>query len=119
MPSLDVKAFDDDITNLIKRVGGLQARDFQVVGFVGELFVIQHKHGIYGTNQFTLTILSLLVFEGVAKQRFPDLNFQQESVPFVSRVSASQTLLTPSFEAFPKGSNSTENRLFSKMGLDI
>ncbi|MCZ8190226.1 MAG: AarF/UbiB family protein [Microcystis sp. LE19-338.1B] len=82
-PSLDVKAFDDDITNLIERVGGLQARDFQVVGFVGELFAIQHKHGIYGTNQFTLTILSLLVFEGVAKQRFPDLNFQQESVPFV------------------------------------
>ncbi|OPF19754.1 hypothetical protein B1L04_02930 [Microcystis aeruginosa KW] len=82
-PNLDVKAFDDDITNLIERVGGLQARDFQVVGFVGELFAIQHKHGIYGTNQFTLTILSLLVFEGVAKQRFPDLNFQQESVPFV------------------------------------
>jgi hypothetical protein len=24
-----------------------------------------------------------MVFEGVAKQRFPDLNFQQEAVPFV------------------------------------
>jgi ubiquinone biosynthesis protein len=82
-PNLNVKAFDDDITSLIKRVGGLQARDFQVAGFVGELFAIQHKHGIYGTNQFTLTILSLLVFEGVAKQRFPNLNFQQEAVPFV------------------------------------
>lgn len=82
-PNLNVRAFDDDITSLIKRVGGLRASDFQVAGFVGELFAIQHKHGIYGTNQFTLTILSLLVFEGVAKQRFPDLNFQQEAVPFV------------------------------------
>jgi len=82
-PNLNIKAFDDDITSLIKRVGGLRARDFQVAGFVGELFAIQHKHCIYGTNQFTLTILSLLVFEGVAKQRFPDLNFQQEAVPFV------------------------------------
>jgi ubiquinone biosynthesis protein len=82
-PKLNVKSFDDDISNLIKRVGGLQARDFQVAGFVGELFAIQHKHNIFGTNQFTLAILSLLVFEGVAKQRFPDLNFQQEAVPFV------------------------------------
>jgi ubiquinone biosynthesis protein len=82
-PNLNVRDFDDDITSLIKRVGGLRASDFQVAGFVGELFAIQHKHGIYGTNQFTLTILSLLVFEGVAKQRFPDLNFQQEAVPFV------------------------------------
>ncbi|WP_158632893.1 ABC1 kinase family protein [Dulcicalothrix desertica] len=84
LPSnLNIKAFDLEITCLIKRVGGLRARDFQVAGFVGELFAIQRKHGIYGTNQFTLTILSLLVFEGVAKQRFPDLNFQQEAVPFV------------------------------------
>jgi len=82
-PNLNVTAFDNDIANLINRVGGLQASDFQVAGFVGELFSIQRKHGIHGTNQFTLTILSLLVFEGVAKQRFPDLNFQQEAVPFV------------------------------------
>jgi ubiquinone biosynthesis protein len=82
-PNLDIKAFDDDITRLIKRVGGLKAQDFQVAGFVGELFAIQRKYGIYGTNQFTLIILSLLVFEGVAKQRFPDLNFQKEAVPFV------------------------------------
>jgi ubiquinone biosynthesis protein len=80
---LNVAEFDRDISELIKRVGGLRARDFQVGSFVGELFAIQHKHGIYGTSRFTLIILSLLVYEGVAKDRFPDLDFQKEAVPFV------------------------------------
>lgn len=81
--SLDVPAFDQDITDLIQRVGGLRARDFQVAGFVGELFAIMRKHCIYGTSQFTLIILSLLVYEGVTKQRHPDLDFQQEAIPYL------------------------------------
>lgn len=82
-PDLNIEAFDRDIAELISRVGGLRARDFQVAGFVGELFAIMRKHNIYGTSQFTLIILSLLVYEGVTKQRYPDLDFQQESIPFV------------------------------------
>jgi len=82
-PDFDANAFDDDICYLIERVGGMVAREFQVVGFVSELFALQRKHGIYGTSRFTLAILSLLVLEGVAKQRFPDLDFQKEVVPFV------------------------------------
>lgn len=84
LPSdLNIRNFDEDISNLIERIGGLKAGDFQVVSFVSKLFEIQRKHGIYGTSKFTLIILSLLVYEGVAKQRFPDLDFQQEAVPFV------------------------------------
>lgn len=81
--NLDVEAFDNEIADLIDRVGGLRAREFQVAGFVMELFAIQRRHRIYGTSQFTLAIMSLLVFEGVAKQRYPDLDFQAESVPYV------------------------------------
>lgn len=81
--TLDVSAFDQGITDLIERVGGLRARDFQVAGFVGELFAIMRKHGIYGPSEFTMIILSLLVYEGVTKQRYPDLDFQQEAIPFV------------------------------------
>jgi len=88
-PHLDIQTFDQDIDHLIQQVGGLQAHEFQVADFVAKLFAIQRKHRIYGTNQFTLVILSLLVFEGVAKQRFPDLNFQRESVPFVMAALAS------------------------------
>jgi ubiquinone biosynthesis protein len=87
---LNEAEFDRDISELIERVGGLRARDFQVGSFVGELFAIQHKHSIYGTSRFTLIILSLLVYEGVAKDRFPDLDFQKEAVPFVMAALASQ-----------------------------
>jgi ubiquinone biosynthesis protein len=80
---LNEAEFERDISELIQRVGGLRAQDFQVGSFVGELFAIQHKHGIHGTSRFTLIILSLLVYEGVAKDRFPDLDFQREAVPFV------------------------------------
>lgn len=82
-PDLDVATFDADITELIQRVGGLRARDFQVAGFVGELFALMRKHRIYGTSQFTLIILSLLVYEGVTKQRHPELDFQQEAMSFL------------------------------------
>jgi ubiquinone biosynthesis protein len=80
---LRIEIFENDICALIDHVGGLTAKEFNVAGFVGELFAIQRKHNVYGTNQFTLSILSLLVFEGVVKQRFPGLDFQQEAIPFV------------------------------------
>jgi len=92
LPSkLDVEIFDREISDLIDRVGGLTARDFQVAGFVGELFAIMRKHNIYGASQFTLIILSLLVYEGLAKQRHPDLNFQQEAISFVITALARRT----------------------------
>jgi ubiquinone biosynthesis protein len=36
-----------------------------------------------GTNQFTLIIIALLVYEGVVKSVHPELAFQSEAVPFV------------------------------------
>jgi ubiquinone biosynthesis protein len=89
--NLQVERFDRDICALIERMGGLRARDFQVAAFVGELFSIQRQHGIYGTSQFTMIILALLVFEGVAKQRYPDLDFQQEAVPYVIQALAKRS----------------------------
>jgi ubiquinone biosynthesis protein len=83
---LDCLSFDRDIAELINRVGGLSAREFEVAGFIAELFDIQNKYGIYGTPRFTLIILALLVYEGVAKQRCPDLDFQKEAIPFVMPV---------------------------------
>lgn len=87
---LNTTAFDQDISELIHRFGGLNARDFQITQFVGELFAIMRLHRIHGTSQFTLIILSLLVYEGVTKQRSPDLDFQQEAIPFVMAALTSQ-----------------------------
>ena len=58
------------------------AADFQVAGFVFELFQIQRRHGIYGSPDFTLPILSLLTYEGMIKDIYPEIDFLQEAVPF-------------------------------------
>jgi ubiquinone biosynthesis protein len=54
-----------------------------VAGFVFELFQIQRRHGIYGSPDFTLPILSLLTYEGMIKDIYPEIDFLQEAVPFV------------------------------------
>lgn len=82
-PNLDCEAFDREIAELITRTGGLSAEHFQVAGFVSELFAIQGRHGIHGTSRFSLIILALLVYEGIAKQRHRSLDFQREAMPFV------------------------------------
>ncbi len=75
--------FESDMQALVDKTGGRKAADFQVAGFVFELFQVQRRHGIYGSPHFTLPILSLLTYEGLIKDIYPDIDFQQEAVPFV------------------------------------
>jgi ubiquinone biosynthesis protein len=82
--NLDGEAFEREIEDLISLYGGVRAKDFQVAKFVTELFGIQRRHGIKGTSQFSLAILSLFVFEGIARLRHSELDFQTESLPYVS-----------------------------------
>lgn len=79
----DLLAFERDMEDLIADTAGRKAAEFQVAGFVFRLFQIQGKHGIYGSPHFTLPILSLLTYEGLIKDIYPELDFQQEAVPFV------------------------------------
>ena len=82
-PKLDEMAFEKDMQSLVEKSAGRKAADFQVAGFVFELFQVQRRHGIYGSPHFTLPILSLLTYEGLIKDIYPDIDFQQEAVPFV------------------------------------
>jgi len=84
-PSLDYAAFEADVVSLVARSAGKSARDFEVAAFVLGLFETQRTHGVRSTTAFTMAILSLLVFEGLAKQVYPDLDFQREARPFVLR----------------------------------
>ena len=81
--NLDPVAFERDMQALVEKTAGRKAADFQVAGFVFELFQVQRRHGIYGSPSFTLPILSLLTYEGLIKDLHPEIDFQQESVPFV------------------------------------
>lgn len=89
---IDDVGLEAELDALLCRMGrGTRTGDFQVADFVGELFAIQRRFKVRGTNDFTLAILSLLVMEGVIKEYLPDLDFQQEAVPFLIGASPGRT----------------------------
>jgi ubiquinone biosynthesis protein len=90
--ALNWKLFETEVADLVQRVSGVEVRDFYVSDFVSELFRIQRNHGIIGTSAFTMAILSLLVFEGIAKTAFPELDFQREALPFLFQAANYTTL---------------------------
>lgn len=85
----DLKSDEIDaaFTELVGRSAGARASDFLVADFVLGVFDIQRRHGIVGSTAFTMAILSLLVFEGIARDVFPDLDFQGEAHPYILRAS--------------------------------
>jgi ubiquinone biosynthesis protein len=86
-PELDYDAFAAEIASLVGRVSGAKAGSFQVAGFVLQLFNAQRRHGIVGTTGFIMAIVSLLVFEGLAKEVYPELDFQRQAIPYILRAS--------------------------------
>jgi ubiquinone biosynthesis protein len=81
-------AFDAEVAALVDRHFAKTARDFEVTAFAAQLFLIMGRHGLRGSTRFVTTILSLIVFEGIAKQIDPALDFQAEArqhIPVVMR----------------------------------
>jgi ubiquinone biosynthesis protein len=88
-PQLDYRVLEAEVSALVARAAGAAVDDFRVADFVLGLFEIQRRHRIVGTTAFTMAIVSLLVFEGMAKEVAGDLDFGREAVPFVLRALAS------------------------------
>lgn len=80
--NFDSDRFDRDIGELVDKIAGARAGDFQIIRFVAELFAIQRRHQMKGASDFTLIILALVAYEGLAKQRHPGLDFKREAIPF-------------------------------------
>lgn len=78
-PAFQRQAFETTIVDLVKRHWKLDARRFEITRFVAGLFAAQRKHGIRGSTEFMMTILSLLFYEGLVKQVYPDMDFQEEA----------------------------------------
>ena len=76
--------FEAEICALIAKTSALRANEFQVSQFAMVLFDIQRRHGVRGSTQFTMAILSLLIFEGLAKHFHPSLDFQRHAIPFLA-----------------------------------
>lgn len=82
----DREGFEQAVIKLINESSGSKAASFQVAPFAYQIFDIQRRFGLRGSVNFTMAILSLLVFEGCAKQVYPQLDFQTEAVPFLLQV---------------------------------
>ncbi|HJQ23888.1 MAG TPA: AarF/UbiB family protein [Blastocatellia bacterium] len=75
--------FEAAMVRMINEHSIKEARDFEVTQFAAELFDLQRRFGIRGTTKFTMTIVSLAVFEGIVKQLHPELDFQAEARQFI------------------------------------
>lgn len=83
-PSFDPIRFQEEVCTLIARTSARKADRFQVSHFAVALFDIQRRHGLRGSAEFTMAILSLLMFEGLAKHFHPSLDFQRHAIPFLA-----------------------------------
>lgn len=78
----DPLAFRREIRTLVTEVQATRAGHFLVAGFVWRLFEAQRHAGLIGSADFTLVIAALMSFEGLARARYPDLDFQSPAKPF-------------------------------------
>lgn len=79
----DAIAFEKAMTKRLNQFSGKAVNDFEVLRFVRMLLEIQREFGIRSSSDFTMTIISLLMFEGILKELSPELDFQQEAIEFL------------------------------------
>lgn len=78
-PWCDRAAFETAMCKLVSRYASLKSRDFEVTAFVYELLETQRRFGIRGSTAFIMTVLAMVVYDGVCKQLYPECDFQAES----------------------------------------
>lgn len=78
-PHCDRKAFEAAIRELVGRHSALQSQEFEVSRFVFQLIETQRRFGIRGSTKFIMTVLSMVVYDGICKLLYPDCDFQREA----------------------------------------
>ncbi|MCY1021094.1 ABC1 kinase family protein [Pyxidicoccus sp. MSG2] len=86
--TLDLARYEREVEAMMQRFSGLAVGEFEVSRFAAGLFDLQRRFQIRGSTEFTLAILSLLAFEGVAKVLDPRLPFQKEAVEYLLQLPA-------------------------------
>lgn len=80
--TLDRTAFERDVDEIVSLYSGRRAGRFLVAEFVYQLFQLQRRHKLYGAPGFVCAIWALVMYEGLVRDRYPDLDFQAEARPF-------------------------------------
>lgn len=78
-PDCDLEAFELAMVQLIANHSALKSHEFEVAHFVYELIQTQRRFKIRGSTNFMMTILSMVVFDGICKQLYPQCDFQKEA----------------------------------------
>ena len=71
------------MVELIGRHSALKSHEFEVAYFVYQLIEVQRRFKIRGSTKFMMTILSMVVFDGICKQLHPECDFQHEARGFL------------------------------------
>lgn len=82
-PDFDALKFTANIAKIVNHHADKNAEEFEVTSFAADLFAAQRHFGLIGGTDFTMTIVSLIVFEGIIKQVSPELDFQDEARRFI------------------------------------
>lgn len=90
-PGFDPIAYSKAMEAMVDRFAGCRVQEFEVARFAAELFDLQRRFGIRGSTAFTMTIISLLLFEGILKTLDPTMDFQAEAYAFMLTL-ATETL---------------------------
>ncbi len=81
--TFDRKTFDVAMVELIARHSALKCHEFEVADFVYQLMETQRRFKIRGSTRFMMTILSMVVYDGICKQLYPQCDFQNEARGFL------------------------------------
>ena len=79
----DPEAFKAAMAELIARHSALKSHEFEVALFVYQLIELQRRFQIRGSTKFMMTILSMVVFDGICKRLYPLCEFQKEARAFL------------------------------------
>ncbi len=79
----DLEAFEAAMVELIARHSALKCQEFEVAHFVYQLMETQRRFKIRGSTKFMMTILSMVVYDGICKQLYPQCDFQSEARGFL------------------------------------
>ena len=81
---LDRAAFQRDVDILIQAYHGRAAESYLIAEFVFRVFDLHRRHGLPGAPGFVSAIWALMMFEGLVRARYPDLDFQAAAQPFLA-----------------------------------
>lgn len=76
-------SFCDAMVDLIASYACLQSRDFEITRFVYDLIELQRRFRIRGSTGFIMTVLSMVVYDGICKTLYPECDFLAEARGFL------------------------------------